>query len=447
MEVDVQELDLQPPPENLDDRFRAYQPFGSAINIFYDKDPGLMYSGPAGTGKSRAVLEKMHLLMSKYKGSRALMVRKTRTSLTQSAMVTFEKFVLPVNDTVTWRTGEQEYRYANGSVVVIGGMDKSIKVMSSEYDFIYVQEATELSEEEWETLTTRCRNGVIPYNQVIGDCNPGPPWHWIKSKADKGEIKMYNAIHEDNPTLFDPVTKEWTERGKSYLAVLDKLTGVRYQRLRLGLWAASEGMIYTEWNPDIHMIDRFHIPDDWTRYWVVDFGFNNPFVWQAWAIDPDGRAYRFAEIYQTGLLVEDAAAMIRAWMSEKQEMFPNAIICDHDAEDRATLERHLGVTTTPAVKSVSSGISSVKSRLRIQDDKKPKMYFMRDSLMEPDPNLIDAMKPYSTEQEFEGYVWEDKAKKETPKKVDDHGMDNVRYLSMHLEENNSSWSIGMRRAR
>ena len=67
--------------------------------------------------------------MSKYKGARALMVRKTRTSLTQSAMVTFDKFVIPENDSVTWRTGEQEYRYVNGSVVVIGGMDKSIKII------------------------------------------------------------------------------------------------------------------------------------------------------------------------------------------------------------------------------------------------------------------------------------------------------------------------------
>ena len=443
----MSEVIVEEVPKEVDSRFKPYQPFGSAIKIFYDKSDTIMYAGPAGTGKSRAVLEKMHLLMSKYKGARALMVRKTRTSLTQSAMVTFDKFVIPENDSVTWRTGEQEYRYVNGSVVVIGGMDKSIKIMSSDYDFIYVQEATELTEEDFETLTTRCRNGVIPYNQVIGDCNPGAPWHWIKIKSDKGDIKMYNSVHEDNPTLFDPVLQKWTERGIAYLAKLDKLTGVRYQRLRKGLWAASEGMIYTEWDSNIHLIDRFHIPDDWIRYWVIDFGYNNPFVWQAWAVDPDGIAYRFAEIYQTGLLVEDAAALIRALMVEKQEMIPNAIICDHDAEDRATFERHMGVPTIPAVKAVSAGIHAVKSRLKIQDNKKARLYFMRDSLIEPDPSLMDAMKPYSTEQEFEGYVWEDSQKKETPKKADDHGMDTTRYLAMHLENYNDSWSIGMGRRR
>ena len=441
-------IDLElPPAPIIDMRCKPYQPHGTAIDIFYDKSPSIMYSGPAGTGKSRAALEKMHLLMSKYKGSRALMIRKTRTSLTQSAMVTFEKFVIPDNDTVHWRTGEQEYRYVNGSVIVIGGMDKSIKVMSSEYDYIYVQEATELTEEDWETLTTRCRNGVIPYNQVVGDCNPGPPWHWIKSKAEKGSLKMYNAVHEDNPTLFDPVTKIWTPKGIAYMAVLDALTGVRYQRLRLGLWAASEGMIYTEWNQDIHKVPRFHIPEDWKRYWVIDFGYNNPFVWQAWAEDSDGNLYRFAEIYQTGLLVEDACALIKAWMHEKGEFIPSAVIADHDAEDRATFERHMNTTVTPAVKAVSGGIHLVKSRLKLQDNKKPRMYFLEDSLLEPDPNLMAAMKPYSTEQEFDGYVWEDSQKKETPKKVDDHGMDCVRYISVYTAEYTQSWSLGMGRKR
>jgi hypothetical protein len=45
---------------------------------------------------------------------------------------------------------------------MIGGMDKPTKIMSSEYDFIYVQEAIELTETDWENLTTRLRNGRCP---------------------------------------------------------------------------------------------------------------------------------------------------------------------------------------------------------------------------------------------------------------------------------------------
>lgn len=429
-----------------DRRNSPYQPFGSAPNIFYAKDDQVMYVGPSGTGKSRAILEKIHLCMSKYPGSRALIVRKTRSSLTQSGMVTFDKAVLPANDDVIWRTGEQEYRYNNGSTVVVGGMDKSIKIMSADYDIIYAQEATELTEDDWETLTIRARNGVMPYNQVLGDCNPSYPGHWIKKRIDNHKMRAVLSHHKDNPTLWDPILKTWTPKGIQYMTKLDALTGVRYKRFRQGLWASAEGQIYTEWDPDIHLIDRFKIPADWRRYWVIDFGYTNPFVWQAWAVDPNDYAYRYAEIYQTGLLVEDACALITAWKKEKEEIIPDNIICDHDAEDRATFERHMNVTTRTANKQVVNGIHSVKSRLKKREvkDGKPGMMFMRDSLLEEDVNLREAVKPVCTEQEFESYEWENSNLRETPKKIDDHGMDCTRYLSVHLDLVTESWSRGMK---
>ena len=337
---------------SLNPKFKAYEPFGTAKELFYDKSPQLMYAGPSGTGKSRAALEKMHFLMSKYPGARALMTRKTRASLTQTAMVTFDKFVLPENESVHFRTGEQEYRYANGSVVVVGGMDKAIKIMSSEYDFIYAQEATELTEDDWETLTVRCRFGKIPFQQVVGDCNPAAPSHWIKKKADKGiNFKLINSRFEDNPTLYDPVTGLITPKGEAYIEKLKALSGIRYKRYYEGIWAAAEGMIYTNWDSSIHLIDRFPIPASWRRVWVIDFGYTNPFVWNCWALDEDDRAYRIAEIYQTKLLVEDACALIKAWRVERDEPLPSAIVCDHDAEDRATFERHMNMDTSPANKT------------------------------------------------------------------------------------------------
>lgn len=430
-----------------DPRNRPYQPFGTAVDIFYAKDPQVIYVGPSGTGKSRGILEKIHLCMSKYPNSRALIIRKTRASLTQSGMVTFEKFVLPEDNSVHWRTGEQEYRYINGSVVVIGGMDKSIKIMSSEYDMIYPQEAVEFSEDDWETLTIRARYGNMPYNQVIGDCNPSFPNHWLKKKIDAGKVRAIQSHHEDNPTLFDPLTGEMTPKGMQYMMKLDALTGVRYKRFRLGLWASAEGQIYTEWDPEIHEVDRRSIPAEWKRYWVIDFGYTNPFVWQAWAIAPDDTAYCFAQIYQTHLLVEDACDIIRRWMRENDEVLPDNIICDHDAEDRATFERHMGdVTTTPANKQVVNGIHSVKMRLKVREEtKKPGLLFMRDSLIEEDAALMEGMKAMKTEDEFESYEWDDPNLKETPVKEMDHGMDCTRYLSVHLDLVTESWTRGMGR--
>jgi phage terminase large subunit len=73
------------------------------------------------------------------------------------------------------RRMRQAYHYPNGSEVVLGGLDKPSKVMSTEYDGIYVQEAIELYENDWESLTTRLRNGVVPFQQLIADTNPDAP--------------------------------------------------------------------------------------------------------------------------------------------------------------------------------------------------------------------------------------------------------------------------------
>jgi tRNA A37 threonylcarbamoyladenosine biosynthesis protein TsaE len=75
---------------------RAYRPYGTALELMAARDQVVMLSGPAGTGKSRAELEKLHIAAMKYEGMRGIIIRKTRKSITQSAMVTYEQKVLPL---------------------------------------------------------------------------------------------------------------------------------------------------------------------------------------------------------------------------------------------------------------------------------------------------------------------------------------------------------------
>ena len=408
-----------------------YRPYGASREAFSRKDRELLLSGPAGTGKSRGVLEVLHARAMKYPDSRQLIVRKTRTSLTTTTLITYNRIVLPPGHADVNFFGA---RYPNGSVIDFGGMDKASKIMSSEYDTIAFFEATEGTEDDWESLSTRLRWGKIPYQQLIGDCNPGAPSHWLKKRANTSRMVMLESRHEDNPMLWDG--QGWTDRGKVYLERLDALTGVRYLRLRKGIWAAAEGMVYDQWNPAVHVIDRREIPRNWPRVWVVDFGYTNPFVWQAWAMDPDGRWYRYHEIYKTQTLVQDHAAQIRRVCLG--EPVPLAIVCDHDAEDRATLERYLGLGTVPAYKFISSGIQAVQKRLRVAGDGRPRIFFMRDSLIERDSSLDEAHKPACTEEEIESYVWPTPGgpvtKQDTPVKKDDHGCDATRYLVAFVDD-------------
>lgn len=432
-----------------------YQPFGTAVDAFRYKGPELLYAGPAGTGKSKCLLEKLHAVALKYPGMRGLIVRKTLASLGSTALVTYEEHVAKehlANGEVSWFGGSAKeaacYRYKNGSRIVVGGMDKSMKIMSSEYDIVYVQEATELTEEDWEAITTRLRNGKVPYQQIIADANPDVPTHWLKMRCDTGKTHYIRSRHEDNPILFeqnpDGTTGGLTEVGKNYIAKLDALTGVRYQRLRKGIWCAAEGLVYEEFDPNIHVHKRIAEPPvSWTRYVTVDFGYTNPMVVQFWAVDEDGRLWLYRELYATKTTVEDMAPKIKEAMNLKKAPRPRMIICDHDAEGRAVLEKHLGMSTKAAKKSVEDGIQAVKMRMRVSEaDGKPRIFLCQDAVIKKDQDLLDRKKPTSTLEEVVGYIWDrgttkaqldGKPPKEQPVKEDDHGMDAMRYMVAELD--------------
>lgn len=435
----------------------VFEPYGAAKEMFESRASELLLSGPAGTGKSRACLEKLHVQALKYPGMRAVMLRKTQTSLGSTGLVTFrEKVAVEAieNGTVRWYGGSQQeaaaYKYSNGSVINIGGMDKPTKIMSSEYDVAFVQEAVELTETDWEAITTRLRNGRMPYQQLIADCNPDAPTHWLKIRAEQGTTRLLESRHEDNPVYFNR-DGTMTPSGAAYIeGKLDKLTGVRYYRLRKGLWVAAEGVIFEDWDPAIHLIDPFPIPDNWVRWWVVDFGFTNPFVLQCWAEDPDGRLYLYRELYRTQRTVDQHAIDILnevATEDPKQpgrwiwhEPKPRAIICDHDAEGRVVLSTRVGIGTIPAKKGVADGIQAGQRRMKVADDGKPRMYIMRNACVSRDQALVDAKRPTCTEEEIPSYIWEpvgpgsaSKAPKERPLKENDHGADCYRYLSADRE--------------
>ena len=405
-------------------RQHVYRPYGACKEVIENRNPEILVEGPAGTGKSRAILEKLQLAALKYPGSRFLMVRKTRVSLNTSGRVTFEnKVKLPI---VAWEASKSHYLFPTGSILAVGGMDKTSRILSTEYDIIYVQEATELEQEDWETLTTRLRNYMLPYQQIIGDCNPSSETHWLLRRADLGSLIRLYSKHTDNPLLYNHRAGKWTRAGEDYLAKLGKLTGHTKARLLEGKWASAIGVVYGEYEPSIHLVDRFDIPKGWKRFLSIDFGFMNPFVCQWWALSPDDTLYMYREIYFTERTVREHAKQIRE-ICEAEEpagVIPTAI-CDHDAEDRATL-RENGIKTKAANKSVTLGIENVKFRL-VEN----KLKFMKGSLVEQDPRLEEQGLPTRTVEEMGGYVWN--PMKEQPVKLKDHGLDGTRYMVQTLD--------------
>ncbi len=420
---------------------------GAAKELMESDDEEVFIVGPAGTGKSYASLWKIHYLLSTHPRSRVLYVRKIRASMGESGLRTYEDFVLGPGHPILKDGGDRAYRkkykYPNGSEFIIMGLDrpdKQDKIMSTEFDIILCQEATELQTGTIEKLNSRLRNFMMPYQQMILDANPSYPRHPLKIRCNVGLTKLLNSVHKDNPRLWN--NGEWTERGKVYMSRLSKLTGHRRMRLFEGKWARAEGLVYEGYDEEVHYIKSFDIPGDWRRVLVIDFGFKNPFVAGDWAVDHDDNIYLVNEIYMTGRTVDEHVKGDdeQGWESMLEWMPPKRfeeIICDHDLEDRATLER-LGYSNTAAYKSVEVGIQAVIEGLKIKDNGKPSIFYFKDSLIERDETLVDAGKPFCTVQEFDSYMWpknvEGREIKEKPVKNDDHGLDMTRYMKAFIND-------------
>lgn len=428
---------------------QGYEFYGGNKELWHRRDIEILLSGPYETGKTLSALSKLHALCIKYPGCRVLMTRKLYASLVSTALVTYYKKILPFPPssprcpvTIFGGGRPETITYPNGSEIVVAGLDNADKILSGEYDFAYINQAEELTLHDWEQVLSRTtgRAGNAPYSQVIGDANPGADTHWLLKRPS---IVRLDITHEDNPSLYDHDRNEWTEQGERTRAILSSMTGLRYKRGFLGLWAGAEGQIYEGFDESVHVIDPFPIPYTWRRWRVIDFGYTHPFVCQWWAADHRGVLYLYREMYMSGRLVEEH---VNGWRGKPgilelsgHEQY-EATICDHDAEDRATLERW-GIRTVRADKMIRPGIEALQIRLRQDADGRSGIYFMRDALVEEDETLKLRYKPLRTTEEIPGYAWpsfdarrkEQSPKDEVPLRADDHGLDCLRYLVMYVD--------------
>lgn len=415
-----------------------YKPLPWQIKPWGSKAQILLLTGSAGGGKSRIAGEKIHGFMKKYPGATGLMLRKAREYAGKSIVPFMENTVIGPDPSVDKKKSDSLFQYHNGSMLYWGGMkdDSQREGLRSigqdgSLDIVWIEEGNAFTRTDLDELLARMRGKATNWTQIIITTNPDTPTHWIYQDLIRdGQAEVYYSGAKDNP-----------HNPPSYIGVLNMLKGVLKKRLVDGLWVQAEGAVYDEFDTSIHVIAPFPIPADWRRIRVIDFGYSNPFVCQWWAIDNDGRMYLYREIYKSQQLVEDMAAeIVRLSAGELIE----ATIADHDAEDRATLERH-GVSTIPAKKEISPGIQAVKARLSLAVDGKPRLFIFKACTVEEDERMVALKKPTSTEDEIVGYVWpksaDGKPVKEVPVKENDHGMDTTRYGVKYLDDGPSIVTI------
>lgn len=415
----------------------VFTPLPWQIKPWRDKYRVMLLTGSAGGGKSYLAAHKLHAFCLKYPGAMALMLRKTRDSMTNSTVLFVERAVIAGASTVTHWPSKHRFEYANGSILAYGGMadDKQREQIRSigqdgSVDIVWMEEATGFTENDYNEVTARIRGKAADWRQIILTTNPDTPSHWIyKRLIQGGEASVYYSGATDN-----------TYNPEDYIETLRSLTGVLGERLRDGRWIQAEGAVYDEFSDAVHVVDDYDASK--TKRYVagVDWGFTNPGVIHVYALDGDDRMTLIHEVYQSRRLIE--------WWTEQavalsQQYRIEAFHCD-PAEPAYILQFQMaGVPAIEGKNEIRPGINTVKQRLGIAKDGRPRLQFLRTARRETDSVLEMDKRPLGVLDEITAYVWpkgmDGKPVKEIPVPTNDHGMDTMRYAVMGVD--NTPWLL------
>ncbi len=333
--------------------------------------------------------------------------------MTQSVLQVWEEYAKPRGWLNTAREREHRASYVmpNGSEIVIAGCDDPNRIMSSEYDTASAFEATELTPVDYELVLSRLSGDKMGWNQMVSDCNPGAPSHWLNKLANEGGLTRMKSSLQDNPVMWDTEKKEWTKRGERYYnEILCRLTGVRRRRLLDGLWSSPEGLVYHGLAETmVPCQPRLNSPAT-TVYGAIDWGWSDPTAILVGVLCEDGVLRVVEELYESRVPLEDLASRVsefmRKWRVQK-------FYCDRSRPEIMDQLRRAGVpVAVNRVHSIDVGVSLVEQRL-----------------MAKQIELWDVCPQTVREAgEYEYIVSDDGKTKKLPEKTDNHAMDSLRYL-------------------
>lgn len=282
----------------------------------------VLFGGAAGGGKSYGQLVDAFLFAMHYPGSKQLLLRRTLTELDKSLVRT--ALGLYPAKVFRYRKSEHSGVFTGGSVLDFGYCDNETdvyKYQSAEYDVIRFDELTHFTESMYVYLLSRIRGANDFPKQAKSSTNPGGVGHaWVKKRFV--DIGAPNKVHEctGGSRIFLPSFVQdnhfLMKSDPSYLKRLKNLDARDQRALLHGDWDLFEGQFFSEWNRKIHVVDPFVPPDEWRRYFVMDYGMDMLAAYLI-AVDPYRNCYVYRELYEgkdngkEGLIVSVAAQKIR----------------------------------------------------------------------------------------------------------------------------------------
>lgn len=254
----------------LTQEIAPFKPEPWQVKAFRDKSAIVLLTGTAGGGKSRLAGEKIHAYMLKYAGAMGLMARKNRESMENSVILFMKSEVIGNDPRVRHYPSYHRFEYANGSVLAYGGMrdnDQREQLRSigksGGLDFVWLEEASRFYEEDFDELLFRMRGKAGPFRQIVLTTNPDHPYHWINKRLILGqEASVHYSSFEDNP-----------HNSADYLTFINKARGVRAKRLKGGKWVPSEGVVFDQFNYDVHVTAKAEYDPNLGVRWFCDDGY------------------------------------------------------------------------------------------------------------------------------------------------------------------------------
>jgi PBSX family phage terminase large subunit len=305
------------PPKNGTpvDLSRGYTPLPAQAAFHASKARFKLLGGAVGAGKTKAGARESLRTAIAYPGSLGLVGRFTYRRLHDSTMRTFfrelEETGLANRRWTKFLRSDMELSFWNGSRIWFRNLEEVATLLGVELDWAYVDEGTECPDEVFTMLAGRLRGTPKPGGGAVGPLrmwvttNPGPS-PWIRRnflQAEHPDYAVFQTRTIDNPHLPDV-----------YLETLkQQFTGTWYKRYVLGDWFAWEGQVFSQFDPDVHLIEGFRPDKHHLILEGYDFGIRNPTAVVWIAVDESGEwpPVLFAEHEQSETEVKDHVGIIR----------------------------------------------------------------------------------------------------------------------------------------
>ena len=279
------------------------------------------YGGARGGGKTHAVRVKAISGALFYPGIRILIIRRTYSELQHNHIEPILKMI-PQPQVGVYNIQLHQIYFTNGSTIIFGHFNSYNSAFQEyqgqEYDWIFIDEATQFSERAFNFLGG-CLRGVNEFpKRMYLTCNPGGVGHrWVKRLFIDRDFKLNSDNPEENENpddySFIPATVEdnyhLMASSPGYVRMLANMPEDKRKAYRYGDWNAIGGNYFPEFSVATHVVKPFKIPDHWQRYRSFDYGLDM-FACYWWAVDEDGRSWCYREFTHKGLIVKEAADKI-----------------------------------------------------------------------------------------------------------------------------------------